>query len=126
MKSEKADSPRRSILRFLRAVLLVVSVGTGASVATPESGLGERVRLSVEDPPAEVVDLPPRDAGQTGVRLRKPRGPGEGAWIPDATESPASDAAWHPHVHDAVAGELHYGAGSFASTSLGSSMRHIV
>lgn len=126
MKSEKADSPRRSMLRFLRAVLLVVSVGTGASAATPESGLGERVRLSVEDPPAEVVDLPPRDTVQTSVRLGKTRGPGEGAWLPDAGASPVNDSAWHPHVHDAVAGELHYGAGSFASTSLGSSMRHIV
>ncbi|WP_156992122.1 hypothetical protein [Paraburkholderia oxyphila] len=126
MKSEKVDSPRRSVLRFLRALLLVVTVGTGASAATPESGLGERVRLSVEDPPAEIVDQPPRETAQASVRLGRTRGPGEGARTPDAATGPGSDAAWHSSVHDAVAGELHYGAGSFASTSLGSSMRHFI
>ncbi len=112
---------------LLRALLVIATIGAGASAMVPDTRADESVHSSPDDPPAEIARLPRRHARpmsfvhgsfrEGGVPLSyfKP-GPGS-----DTDAEPGSGAIFacetiHPSdVH------LRFGAGSFASSALGSS-----
>ncbi|MGF6837780.1 hypothetical protein QF001_001647 [Paraburkholderia youngii] len=119
MNSKTETQSRGKLL--LKAILFVATIGAGTAAGAPNVGLDESLRSSADDQGAEVVRL--------GRRYMMPsRTLSDGARepvSPPATEAPRTvylpgaqtflDAAFQP-------GEARnrYGAGSFASTALGS------